>query len=80
MSTPAVVPTRVVEAVGSISEVCRALSTSDPVAALVEAGVAESEAVRLAESFTAAGQVRFPDGTSFGRVSGIAGRVIEERT
>jgi hypothetical protein len=79
MSGP-VVPERVVEAAGSTAEVCRALSAADPAAALVEAGVDEAAALRLVESFAAAGKVRFADGTSFGRVSGIAGRVIEERT
>jgi hypothetical protein len=64
------VPGRVVEAAGGAHEVGRALTAVDPVGALVEAGVDEADAVRLAESFQAAGLVAFPDGTSFGRVSG----------
>jgi hypothetical protein len=63
-----VVPVRVIEAAGSTNAVCAALSAADPVRMLVEAGVDEAAARRLVESFTATGQVTFPDGTSFGRV------------
>jgi hypothetical protein len=78
VSGPAV-PVRVVEAVGSREAVCAALVSPDPTGALVGAGVDEDAAKRLVEAFRAAGQVAFADGSTFGRVSGIEGRVLHEK-